>query len=294
MSARRAGHRPDGPVCAGCGYSTRGISELTCPECGADLRKVGIALPGDNRSPLAGCVPPLLATVLVFLIAVLGYNLAGLVVPDYQQQSTHFDLYPESDQYSHVLFQTEVTLIIPPGSSHSSSWFTMTSSGYPPTTSITLGNAGAKAVPQRIMMEVMPQSSPTGTVTYGPRFEVDPETRHAAWTDDQGMARLSQGPVTDKDVLAFLGSMGADTANPQVIAEAQQLHAMIDGLINGASQFTLNGFDRGGYGSGGGQQLGPVWFLPAYAGVWFVAWIVLLILIARRARKKQTTAAAPS
>ena len=28
--------------CGGCGYSVRGLETLNCPECGADLRKVGI------------------------------------------------------------------------------------------------------------------------------------------------------------------------------------------------------------------------------------------------------------
>ena len=34
--------------CGGCGYVVRGLSQLTCPECGADLREVGI---GRGSSP---------------------------------------------------------------------------------------------------------------------------------------------------------------------------------------------------------------------------------------------------
>lgn len=30
------------PACGKCGYATHGISQLTCPECGSDLREVGI------------------------------------------------------------------------------------------------------------------------------------------------------------------------------------------------------------------------------------------------------------
>ena len=36
-------------ACGGCGYAVRGLKALNCPECGADLRKVGI-----NRGPGAG------------------------------------------------------------------------------------------------------------------------------------------------------------------------------------------------------------------------------------------------
>jgi len=35
--------RGDGQMaCGGCGYAVRGLESLNCPECGADLRKVGI------------------------------------------------------------------------------------------------------------------------------------------------------------------------------------------------------------------------------------------------------------
>ena len=35
----------DLPVCGQCGYGTRGLTGLACPECGADLREVGIVTP---------------------------------------------------------------------------------------------------------------------------------------------------------------------------------------------------------------------------------------------------------
>lgn len=37
-------------MCGGCGYCVRGIEGLTCPECGSDLREVGIVTPGNRRS----------------------------------------------------------------------------------------------------------------------------------------------------------------------------------------------------------------------------------------------------
>jgi hypothetical protein len=36
------------PRCGACGYDTRGLTTLTCPECGSDLRIVGIG--GARRS----------------------------------------------------------------------------------------------------------------------------------------------------------------------------------------------------------------------------------------------------
>src|SRR5690349_8886016 len=40
--ARRGEIRTE-PRCASCGYNTRGLTSLICPECGTDLREVGIA-----------------------------------------------------------------------------------------------------------------------------------------------------------------------------------------------------------------------------------------------------------
>lgn len=36
-------------VCGACGYSTIGLRELRCPECGGDLRSVGIYTPSTPR-----------------------------------------------------------------------------------------------------------------------------------------------------------------------------------------------------------------------------------------------------
>jgi len=281
---------PGQPGCGGCGYPTRGLSELICPECGADLRKVGIAKPGDGGAGLAGCVLPLLLTVMVFLLAVAGYNLAEQFVPTHWQYSISFDLSPESDEYSSVLIDVNMTIVTPAGNRSSISGVDINStySGSMPVTDIKFGGTGSTVKARDIKMQVMPKGISGGTVTYGPRLIVDPQTRLATWTDAQGKTRISQGPVSDMDVLAFLGANGASTGNTLVVGEAQQLHAVLDGLIVGTNQFTLQGFDSGGYGAGGSSQLGPVWFLPTYFGAWFVIWIATMIFLARRAKKRIT------
>ncbi|HEY7089210.1 MAG TPA: hypothetical protein VH518_14030 [Tepidisphaeraceae bacterium] len=42
---RRMGISVDQPSCAGCGYPVRGLPSFICPECGCDLREVGIVTP---------------------------------------------------------------------------------------------------------------------------------------------------------------------------------------------------------------------------------------------------------
>lgn len=68
--AWRAGHAA-GPVagfgeCGRCGYSARGIAALCCPECGADLRRVGI-VPAET----VAVAPPVRATAAVAVFILL-------------------------------------------------------------------------------------------------------------------------------------------------------------------------------------------------------------------------------
>lgn len=294
--ARGPGHQADGPACGACGYATRGITELTCPECGADLRKVGIVKPGEGRSILAGCLLPTLLTILVFLLAIGGFTLSFMIVPSYEDQSTHFDVWPESDAYAGVLLRTEKTLIIPASDRHNAHSFNIQSTQSPPyTTTIDYGggkNATVKVDSIALEVMSMPMRQSSNTITYAPPFRVDPKTRVATWTDAQGNTKTNGRVVTDKDLLAYFADYNIDTNRPDVVAEAQELVNMIDGLIAGNSQFTLRGFQDGGYGSGSSGTLGPPWFIDVYCLAWFVIWVIVLIVVRRMSRKHAAKASA--
>lgn len=283
--ARNPARQSDMPSCGNCGYATRGITELRCPECDADLRVVGIVRPGEGGSAVAGCLLPLLLTVMVYLVAGLGYGLATMIVPTYRTQGTSFGLWPASEEYAEVQIDTNLIAVIPAGVSR---WgFSMSTSHSPaPVTDINFAEPGSTIKVKNISMQVTPRTSTTGTVTYAPSFVVDPDTKIASWSDASGASHVSKGPVTSADILAYLGTSGADTSHPDVIAEAQQLHDLIDGMLSGTSQFTLKGFDSGGYGSGGSGHIGPASFSPAYVLTWFVIWIIVLIVLARRGRER--------
>lgn len=53
------------PACGACGYEVAGLEQLRCPECGADLREVGI------RTPQMG----MMSARLLAVLAVLGWTL---------------------------------------------------------------------------------------------------------------------------------------------------------------------------------------------------------------------------
>jgi hypothetical protein len=53
LIVRLRGRRVTDPVCGRCGYAVRGLPTFTCPECGADLREVGILTPRRGGPPSA-------------------------------------------------------------------------------------------------------------------------------------------------------------------------------------------------------------------------------------------------
>jgi hypothetical protein len=62
--------RTDDPACGNCGYCVRGISALLCPECGADLREVGIIAPNAHH-PLPRYVKAIFWTLVLPVPALL-------------------------------------------------------------------------------------------------------------------------------------------------------------------------------------------------------------------------------
>ena len=62
---------PTDPVCGRCGYNVRGLPTMTCPECGSDLRDVGIR---TTQKPATAST----TTRLVFQLALLGVAVAAV------------------------------------------------------------------------------------------------------------------------------------------------------------------------------------------------------------------------
>ncbi|MDP9173740.1 MAG: hypothetical protein M3O30_07725 [Planctomycetota bacterium] len=72
------------PTCGQCGYCVRGIAGLICPECGADLREVGIVPPG-GRAPNPANRLAILWTIALPLPAMLITWILLMTVLPYSQ-----------------------------------------------------------------------------------------------------------------------------------------------------------------------------------------------------------------
>ena len=78
VTGRRKG-KSAGPAgemsCGGCGYSVRGLQQLTCPECGVDLRAAGITGGGSAAKRTVGIV--LVVFSVLFMVSCCGLGLIG-------------------------------------------------------------------------------------------------------------------------------------------------------------------------------------------------------------------------
>jgi hypothetical protein len=82
--------RAKGPSCGKCGYMVEGLQDLSCPECGSDLRKVGI------DSPRSRMMPPIeffvCWTALLILPLLVMYTLAHQAGPRVYTMTATFGL----------------------------------------------------------------------------------------------------------------------------------------------------------------------------------------------------------
>lgn len=100
-----------GSTCGRCDYSARGLTTFVCPECGGDLREVGI-LPSEMRGGFG--TPSHLSRKLMtwtVVLAVFGFIFTSMVgeycLPAVTSASEDYRLAgPPSSQYRHVNFHS--------------------------------------------------------------------------------------------------------------------------------------------------------------------------------------------
>jgi len=86
--------RPAGaePVCGRCGYNVRGLPTFTCPECGSDLREVGIRTAGQPRALGPWARVALWTLILPVPATIVSFGLLITVIPTVHDRSDTLDL----------------------------------------------------------------------------------------------------------------------------------------------------------------------------------------------------------
>lgn len=299
------GYRPH-PACVRCGYDVRGLAQFTCPECGNDLRSIGIMTPAIEARRRGSTWGALLAwTVLVSLAAsVMGnvvFAAAGLrsaraaqaaaataaaaaragnpaapasaspaTAGVLNQTTLDVRLTPRSAQYSHI----DLQLLHTPA----------------------FGNQPV----QTVISFALPGPG-KGTASLNASSD---QARGFNVIDPSGKVITTGLVPTRADVLAWLKAAGVDPAAPGVAEEADDLAAILAGAPSKAPNA---GFYSGTAFSQGGVSIttspvaatalmtalddGAIVMLVVLA-VAAVIWAVGLWLIVRRRRRMFAIAAA--
>ena len=228
------GKRPDGVQCGACGYDGRGSASMTCPECGADYRAVGLIPPGYRshawyRTPLL----LLLWTVGVLVgSGALWGLLAATVVPKVALVSTSMTWSGSSASRSGGLVSSAVL-------DASLQWT------FVPIASKTAQPVG---MPATVLLNL------TDGTTVTVRSEVDPLAGPRYWREDQGPGSATTGVLNAAALEALIATGG------EALAASDRLKlADIEAGVVAAMQSPLATSGQGGGGwsrsrssSGGG------------------------------------------
>ncbi len=252
LKGKRGG---DLPTCAKCGYAVRGLPGLDCPECGADLREVGIVTPKQR-----GAVSPVLF-VLVWTLLLPGPSclVSGLLVwvgPKTKGQiNDTLDLTPiASGEYQNANINQIGGM----------SWY-----------------AGTNYTQLNIL----------GNTSQFENLQIDPV---AMTYEDQssissGNTTVYTGattkPLDRQALLDMLKRAGADITRQDVMDEADELLSIIQGIpTQGLGGLTPTHFTQNYYSNSYDQPAG--WFMLVLLGVWVLVWVGGLVWFFR-IRSKQ-------
>jgi hypothetical protein len=231
-------------ACGNCGYEVRGLPTFICPECGCDLREVGIHAPGMRRS--VGALPRVVVWTLLLPLPAFIVTLTILVLlPDVRSEMQQVTLVPAS--------------LAHPGISIG-----------------TFGSGLGRAVrPRRITL------APSGGGGAAPLEIALPELRYSYI--DPARGRTRRGAPLDADVLQewmlAAGIASGDTTEAEAIELMSVLKtATTTGRFQSQSgpEFTLRG------GSTRAWIDKPAGTRPVLAALWLVVWMLGIYYLARR------------
>lgn len=284
------------PACGKCGYPARGISTFECPECGADLREVGIVTPGQGAVVGSGCVLPAAFSIVVLVFSGIMLPFIHSQLPVVHDQSHDFDLTP------YITQNYTATILLAVRERNSSrhhaghgSFSASSSSSYSSVnntrtqTTTLMGLPVNNPVKPTIRLDHLSLSIQVPGRPQPSPLEIDPSTKQANWATASGQLRQGSAPLRQQDVLDYFADAGLNVADPDTQAQAAELFTALHALAHlNASSVTFTQLDSNGSGSSSSTRTEPTWFTPAYILTWLVLWIVGLVVIARRGRRARS------
>lgn len=248
----------DLPICAKCGYAVRGLMGLDCPECGADLREVGIMTPKQR-----GAVSPVMF-VLLWTLLLPGPScfMSGLLVWVGPQTSVPNEMLELTPNTSGAYQMIHINYI---------SMFSFGSHGFSHLT--VEGNAQ-----QHEYIEFDPVA-----MTYEDWSNVSSTTTGSA-TSTAGITAGVTKPLDRQALLDLFNRAGANISDQAVIDEVDELLTIINQMpTQGLGQLNPTHFNQSYMNMSYDQP--AVWFIFVLLGLWVVVWVGGLVLFFRIRRR---------
>ena len=250
----RTKKRPDTSVCGACSYSVDGLTTFTCPECGSDLRKVGILTPNQSR-PLPGWLKCIFFTIALPLPAlILSAIIIAFAGPTVNQRNTTWTIsQPASASFTTAYVET---------SARSTNW----AQGF--------HTAAALSAPSESTIRIWFERN-------------DASTTPASQFDILARKSKAQSAFTPADLAPLVQQAGLDAANPAVQAE---LAVLADFMTQaGIDQNPSPSLAPGAFGFGPSTSIssfsGPApWFAILMAALWFIIWVLGCLRLLRAPR----------
>jgi len=225
LGRRRREAATAAPVCGACGYNTVGLTSLTCPECGSDLRAVGILTP-HTAAPAGGFAASAVAFCILWLLCLPPLTtLVSAVVPTQKHYERRVQLSrPSSGLYDSVLLRAQTT-----------GW----------------GDA-APTRPVNVTAELAPPSVNPMPVSPS-RLDVNLSSGAFQYTDAAGRLVAKSSRFDREAVLEWLAAAGVDVRNPAVRDEAALIAVTVQRVARVRRPVVGNsGYSSGSGGSGAG------------------------------------------
>ena len=245
------------PSCGQCGYAVRGLPGFTCPECGSDLRDVGIVTPQMRPRP-SRVLPALGWTLLVLILFVVSTRLVvGNIRHTTIKSDTRTLKSPKSQAYKNLILQAD----------------------------------GPTRNGQLQVKELKMTLSPsTGNIL---PMDIDPDDLSYEYKDAKGSVVRQATALDLEGMLVWMKEAGVDTASPGVREEAnevvQYLQLVSNGSVNNNYQFD---HFRGGMRSH--RTTGTSshdWVAQASIAFWGVIWLLGIWRIASTRSSAQVSTA---
>lgn len=269
------------PACGGCGYPARGITSFECPECGADLREVGIKRPWEIQFSPSRVIIPLTYSVIFLLIAVFVAEFVEKHRPQNHVNYSSINLQPVSRAFAMVQFKIETKqtsqLPVP--------YRGMYPSGSGTNLSIVLPQFSFNTKSTAIVLTLYP-NQPLGN-SPDLVLEMNPLSQHAVWNDHNNQTYSSQGPLTQQELVSFFTSAGVTNSSPAFTNEVADLYQLLLSASNGSSSIAISSFTHNGFSSGSSTRNAYQWIEPVYHGVLLLLWAGGLALIVKGGKRQK-------